>query len=320
MRKPGGAREGVGWARPAAVISLTLILCLLAACGRDSDGSDNSKVTLTIGSDFTTEQIILGNIYAQALQAAGYQVETDFALGGTDYPREVLVRGQIAGYPENTNTALEMLFGVAPADIPSDPEEAYEMAKAEFEKEGLTAFPPTPFSLANAVGTLKKTADERGLETTSDLAGQAEEMTLKGPVACKGRPDCLGGLETEYGITFKSFSPIPESEDSDVSYEALENGETDAAMVLTTDGELSSDEGRFVILEDDEHVFPAGNVIFVTSPTVVEEAGPDFEETIVAAQEGLTAPVMQELNAKYEAGQDLEKIAIEYLKSIDLSG
>ena len=55
-----------------------------------------------------------------------------------------------------------------------------------------------------------------------------------------------------------------------------------------------------MILEDDKEVFPAGNVIFVTSQKVAEEAGPDYEKTIVQVQEGLTLPVMQELNARVE--------------------
>ena len=139
-------------------------------------------------------------------------------------------------------------------------------------------------------------------------------MTLKGPRSCHIRLDCLGGLETYYGVSFKSFSGI----DPDTRYEVLEDGEADASMIYSTDGELAAHEEKFVALEDDKHAFPAGNVIFVTSPEVIEKAGPDYEETIVAVQEGLTLPVVRELNAQVEVeGQDPERVAIRYLKSIN---
>jgi len=289
----------------------------IAACGSSGSSHENGNVTLTVGSGIATEKTMLSELYVQALKAAGFRVKTDFGLGNeAEFPREVLARGQIAGYPEHLNTALELLFGVAPADLPSNAQAAYEEVRAELEKEGLTAFPPTPFSLSNAVGMLKKTADERGLKTLSDLKGQSEEMTLRGPPECRARLDCLAGLERYYGIAFKSFSEA----DDNGRYEVLEDGEDDSSILYTTDGQLASEGDKFVILEDDKHVFPAGNMVFVTSPKVVEKAGPDFEETIVAVQKSLTLPVMQELRAEVEEGQDMEKLAAQYVKSIGLGG
>ena len=125
---------------------------------------DNGKVSLTIGSKNFPEQEILGEIYAQALAAAGYKVKTDLNLGSETVALKALKAGQISGYPEYASTALTSFFGLEPEEVPADAEAAYEKAKAEFEKEGLTAFPPTPFASANAVGTLKKTADRTGPE------------------------------------------------------------------------------------------------------------------------------------------------------------
>ena len=128
--------------------------------------------------------------------------------------------GQISGYPEYASTALTSFFGLEPEEVPAGAQPAYEKAKAEFEKEGLTAFPPTPFASANAVGTLKKTAEERGLKTISDLEGQSEELTLYGSPECRQRIDCLAGLEKYYGLKFKSFTPV----DIGLRYKVLENG------------------------------------------------------------------------------------------------
>lgn len=317
-----------------AAMVLALVLSLgVAACGSSDDttgestsaegGSaiasnpSNGKVKLTIGSKNFPESEITGEIYAQALEAAGYTVKTDLSLGSETIALKTLKAGQVSGYPEYTSTALESLFGLEPEEVPADAQEAYEKANEEFEKEGLTAFPPTPFSSANAVGTLKKTAEKYDLKTVSDLEGVSEELSLYGSPECRQRSDCLAGLEQFYGLKFKSFHPV----DIGLRYTVLEKGQADLSILFTTDPQLSAESDKFVILEDDKEVFPAGNVIFVTSQKVAEEAGPDYEGTIVQVQEGLTLPVMQELNARVELEKETAKeAAAAYLKEAGYTG
>ena len=315
--------------RAAAAIVLALILSLaIVACGDSDDDTttgaanegsggaivsnpDNGKVSLTIGSKNFPEQEILGEIYAQALGVAGYDTKTDLNLGSETVALKTLKSGQISGYPEYASTALTSFFGLEPEEVPADANEAWEKANEEFEKEGLTAFEPTPFASANAVGTLKKTADELGLETISDLEGQSEELTLYGSPECRQRIDCLAGLEELYGLKFKSFKPV----DIGLRYTVLEDGQADLSILFTTDPQLSAESDKFVILEDDKEVFPAGNVIFVTKDSVAEEAGPDYEKTILQVQEGLTLKVMQELDARVELEKETAKqVAGDYLK------
>lgn len=318
-------------ARAAIAVLLALFLSLgVAACGSDDDDEttsegggaivsnpDNGKVTLTVGSKNFTEQIVLGEVYAQALEAAGYKVDKRLNLGSETVARQAVKSDQISGYPEYVSTALTSFFGVEPEEVPADATEAYEEAKADFEKEDLTAFPPTPFASANAVGTLKKTAEERDLKTVSDLEGQSEEMTLYGSPECRQRIDCLAGLEELYGLKFKKFVPV----DIGLRYTVLDKGQADLSILFTTDPQLSAQADKYVILEDDKEVFPAGNVIWVTTPEVVEEAGPDYEKTIVQVQEGLTLKVMQELGARVELEKEpAAKVAAEYLESAGYTG
>ena len=246
-------------------------------------------------------------------------------LQGEDRPQpgsetvalQTLNAGQISGYPEYASTALTSFFGLEPEEVPSGAQPAYEKAKAEFEKEGLTAFPPTPFASANAVGTLKKTADELGLKTISDLEGQSEELTLYGSPECRQRIDCLAGLEKYYGLKFKSFTPI----DIGLRYTVLEKGQADLSILFTTDPQLSAEKDKFVILEDDKEVFPAGNIIFVSKASTAEKAGPDYEKTIIQVQKGLTLPVMQELDARVELEkQSPAQAAAAYLKEAGYTG
>ncbi len=318
-------------ARAAIAVLLALFLSLgVAACGSDDDDGttsegggaivsnpDNGNVTLTVGSKNFTEQIVLGEVYAQALEAAGYKVKKDLNLGSETVALKNVKAGQISGYPEYVSTALTSFFEVEPEEVPADATEAYEEAKADFEKEDLTAFPPTPFASANAVGTLKKTAEERDLKTVSDLEGQSEEMTLYGSPECRQRIDCLAGLEELYGLKFKKFVPV----DIGLRYTVLDKGQADLSILFTTDPQLSAQADKYVILEDDKEVFPAGNVIWVTTPEVVEEAGPDYEKTIVQVQEGLTLKVMQELGARVELEKEpAAKVAAEYLESAGYTG
>jgi osmoprotectant transport system substrate-binding protein len=273
---------------------------------------ENEKVSLTIGSKNFPEQEILGEIYTQALAAAGYNAKSDLSLGSETVALKTLKAGQISGYPEYASTALTSFFGLEPEEVPSDATEAWEKANAEFEKEGLEAFEPTPFASANAVGLLRTTAEKYHLKTVSDLEGVSEKLSLYGSPECEERIDCLAGLEKYYGLKFKEFKPV----DIELRYSVLEKGQADLSILFTTDPELAEKNGKFVILEDDKHVFPAGNVIFVTQQKVAEEAGPDYEKTILNVQHGLTLEVMQELDARVELErQSPAEAAKAYLES-----
>jgi osmoprotectant transport system substrate-binding protein len=266
---------------------------------------ENAKVSLTIGSKNFPEQEILGEIYTQALAAAGYKATSDLSLGSETVALKTLKSGQISGYPEYASTALTSFFGLEPEEVPSDPTEAWEKANAEFEKEGLEAFEPTPFASANAVGLLKTTAEKYDLKTVSDLEGVSEKLSLYGSPECRQRIDCLAGLEKLYGLKFKEFKPV----DISLRYTVLEKGQADLSILFTTDPQLAAEKEKFVILEDDKEVFPAGNILFVTKKKVAEEAGPDYEKTILNVQKGLTLPVVQELDARVELEKETPKEA-----------
>ena len=314
-------------ARLRALFALlaTLVLAFaLAACGDDDEASDddgetaasaieanpdNEGVELTIGSKNFDEQFILGEIYAQALEAAGYAVKKDLNLGSEQIALKALESGEVDGYPEYTSTALTSFFGFAPEDVPGDPQAAYEDSIDEFEDEGLTAFPPTPFSSANAVGVLTETAEELDLASISDLEGQSEDLTLAGSPECRERIDCLKGLEDNYGLSFGDFTPV----DIELRYEVLDKGDADLSILFTTDGQLAESED-YTLLEDDQGLLPAGNVLFVASQEATADAGPDMQETVELVQESLTLEVMQELNARVSLDREKpEDVAADYL-------
>ncbi len=318
------------WRAPFALLAALVLAIAIAACGDDSDDStsgdstssdtggtliqenpDNNGVELTIGSKNFTEQFILGEIYAQALEAAGYDVSTDLNLGSEQVALKALENGEISGYPEYTSTALTSFFKTAPEDVPADAQEAVDQAQPEFQKLGLVAFQPTPFADANAVGLLQSTADDLGATKISDLEGQSQDLTLAGSPECRQRIDCLAGLEQLYGLEFGKFTPI----DIGLRYEVLDKGDADLSILFTSDAQLFVDSDKYTILEDDKGVLPAGNVIFISDEQVVQDAGPDYQATIEKVQEGLTLEVMQELNARVDVDkQKPEDVAAQYLQ------
>jgi glycine betaine/choline ABC-type transport system substrate-binding protein len=312
-----------------ALLSLLVAAVALAACGSDDGTSteadstaassdnliqenpDNNGVKLTIGSKNFTEQFILGEIYAQALEAAGYDVSTDLNLGSEQVALKALENGDISGYPEYTSTALTSFFNTPPEDVPSDAQEAVDQTQDQFANLGLTAFAPTPFADANAVGLLTSTADQLGLSKISDLSGKSEDLTLAGSPECRQRIDCLAGLEKYYGLQFGKFTPI----DIGLRYEVLDKGDADLSILFTSDAQLFVDPDKYTLLEDDKGVLPAGNVIFISDQKVADEAGPDYQATIEKVQQGLTLEAMQELNARVDVDTEKpEDVAAEYLK------
>lgn len=269
----------------------------------------NAKITITVGSKNFTEEYILGNIYAQALQAAGYKVKTQLNLGSEQIAYKALKQGTIDGYPEYTGTALTSFFNVPVVKVPKSDQAAYEQAKGFYAKQGITALAPSPFTDGEGVAVTKAEAAKLGnITTISQFAAKSAGLTYTGAPECRQRPDCLVGLKQVYGVKF-NFKPVAIS----TFYPALDSGQAQGSEVFTTDGQLSTK--KYVLLTDDKHLFPPDNVTFSIRTPVLQKAGPDLQKVIEQVQQGLTTPAMQELNSRV----DLQKqtpaaVATAYLK------
>jgi glycine betaine/choline ABC-type transport system substrate-binding protein len=300
-----------------SVLALLIAALVLAACGGDDDNSStsssggggtsssgssktitknaaNAGKTVTIGSKNFTEEFILGQIYAQALKAAGYNVKTQLNLGSEQIALRAVKSGQVDAYPEYTGTALTSFFKVKAPDVPKDEQKAYVLARTGFAKQGLTALAPTPFTDSNGVGMLKDQADKLGVSNISDLKDKASTLKFSGTPECPQRPDCLLGLKDTYGLKFKKVIPV----DPALRYSVLEKKKADVGIVFTTDGQLA--QGKVKLLEDDMHMFPPYNVTLVFKKDALDKLGPDARKTIALVQQGLTTEAMQELNSRVD--------------------
>jgi osmoprotectant transport system substrate-binding protein len=321
--------------RWVALLMLLLASLALGACGDDSDDSSgdnssstadqassgaiqkndqNSSTKLVIGSKNFTEQKVLGEIYAQAFEAAGYDVSTELNLGDEKTALKALEGGDISAYPEYTGTALLSFFGYTADRIPKNALVAYAKAKDGFAKKNLTALPLTPFTSSNEVAVTKETADKYKLKNISDLKPVAGKLTLYGSPECRQRLDCLLGLQKVYGLKFKKFVPV----DIALRHEVLKKGQADVSIVFTTDPQIKR-EGE-VLLEDDKGMFPPYNSTLVIRDDVLKKGGPDIEKVVVQVNKGLNDAAMQELNARVDLDKKTPKeVASEYLSETGLT-
>ncbi len=316
-----------------AVAALALALGA-AACGSDDDesgggggggGGDgggggsatliekdpaNADKSLTVGSKNFDEQYILGEIYAQALTAAGFKVDKKLNLGSEQIAYKALKSGQIDAYPEYTGTSLTSFFGVKTDDVPKDPDEAYELAKKEYAKEGITALPRTSFENTFRIATTKEKQKDLidGATTLSEVAAlpNASELSIAGFPECRQRTDCMLGLRDTYNWEPKFVA-------DEGKYEPIDKDRSDFGFVFSTDGELTT--GQYAIVEDDKSLFPPYNISFGVRDEALKALGPKGQEVIAAVQEPLTEEAMQELNSRVSIDkQEAQDVAKQYLQ------
>lgn len=316
-------------------IAAVALACALAGCGSSDRSKEqgastaqatstapaalikpdpaNAGTTIVVGSKNFTEQKVLGEIYAQAFEAAGYQVRRVNDLANENVALAAVRSGRISGYPEYTGTALLSFLMVPAARLPHDPGRAYDQVRAGMAKQGIEAFPPTPFTSSNEVGLLKNEATQLGVSKISDLKSKAPKLTLYGSPECRRRRDCLLGLQEVYGLKFKRFVAVP----VDQRHTVLANGRADVSIVFSTDPQIKRNDE--VLLTDDKGMLPPYNSTFLMKRETAKKAGPALARTIRAVNQNLTEDVMQELNARVDIDHDTpEQAALAYLRQFNL--
>ena len=299
------------------LLSLLAALALLAAgCGGDGDDAADapSDRTIRIGSKNFTEAVILGELYAQALRAKGYDVELRSSIGATELIDRALTSGEIDLYPEYTGTMLTVVFGDDTRQ--ESAEQTYERAKELQEERGFTLFEMTPFSDSDALAVTKPYADENGLESIGDL-GELDRFRLGGQPEFETRLQGLVGVKDAYGLSDAQIDFVPFAGIS--PYEALDQGAVDVAAIFSTDPPLAS--GKYVVLADPEANFGFQNVAPVVNQELAEELGDGFRETLDAVSALLTEEAIIAMNSAVAIDQrPAAEVAGEFLAANGLAG
>ncbi len=219
---------------------------VLSAC---SGSGSNGKPVVKVGSKNFTESLILGEMYALALENHGYKVDRKLNLGGTLVAHEALKKGDIDFYPEYTGTGLINVLELPPK---SDAKEVYdEVSKGYKEKFNLIWLEPTNANDSQGLVTTKKVAEQYNLYKISDLSKVAPQLNLAAVPEFEEREDGLKGLNAFYGkMDFKSIKMF----DYGIKYRVILDGQADVTVGFTTDGDLTNKD--LVLLEDDKGFWP----------------------------------------------------------------
>lgn len=285
------------WFFVLVVIALTLGL---AACGGGGDK------TITVASKDFTEQFILGEMYAQLLENAGFTVERKLNLGGTPVAQQALLDGEIDVYPEYTGTGL---LTVLKLGVMSDPQAVYDAVKQGYADQfSLVWLNPAPMNNTQALAMTKTRAAELGITTFSDMVANADQLVLIGPPEFAEREDGVPGLKRVYGdFEFADFLTV----DPGLRYQALLNGEADVVVAFGTDGELAAYD--LVSLIDDKGLYPPYQVAPVIRQAALD-ANPDVAAILNALAPLLTDATMQRLNNEVSGnGREPADVAREFL-------
>ena len=302
------------------VLGAALLALIVSACspGEDespdpSTGAGGSQAadlpTLTIGSAGFWESAVVAEIYAQALEDAGFTVERQLEQGARDVTHPALVDGQIDLMPEYIGGYLAVTYGGEPTP---DIDESLAALREELEADGLVAFEPTPGTDADGFAVRQETAEELDLATMSDLAEVADQLTWGVAQECAENPNCGPGLERVYGIDFAALDVETLGACSTAIAEALNASNIDVAQVCTTQPEIAG--FNLVLLEDDGGLAPAQNIVPVVRQEIVDQAGDLLESTLNDVSALLTTEELTNLGAAIILnGESYEDAAAQWL-------
>lgn len=277
-----------------------------AACG-------GGGAQISVGAKNFTEELILGEIYAQVLEQNGLRVARKLNLGGTDIAMEALRRGEIDLYPEYTGTALLTQLKGQPI---ADGKKIYALVKAAYEKNyGLTWLDPAPANNTQALATTAAIAAKYRLQTLSELAVAAPQLRLGAIPEFLKRSDGLPGLQRVYGgFRFKETRLI----DIGLKYKALLIGDVDIVVAFGTDGEIIGE--KLTVFRDDKHFWPAYNVAPVVRDQTLATF-PAIAKHLNKIAPFLTDAAMRSLNNEVagEHKREAGDVATEFIKTHGLA-
>lgn len=291
---------------------MNILKTMLATMTALTVGSAAFADSFIIGTKNFTEQYILGEIYAGALESIGIPVERKINLGGTLIAHAALTGGDIDMYPEYTGTALA---SVVKGEMSSDAQTVYETVKTYYSTElGLEWLTPAHINNGYAILVRKDTADKYNLKTLSDLAAAAPELTIGGGPEFPDRLDGLVGLRDVYGIEFREFRMFTKL---GLRYDALAAGQIDANNGFATDWQIKAKD--YVVLEDDKSLFPP----YFVAPVVRQDAlerFPAAADMLNRVSDLLDNDTMQGLNARVEVDREEPRnVARDFLKSVGIT-
>jgi osmoprotectant transport system substrate-binding protein len=301
--------------RACAVLA---VLAMAAACADQTAEPEATPApkegpAITVGSADFSESVILAEIYAQALAAEGYTVDTKLNVGSRELTMPAMERGEIDFMPEYTGNLLRFITGEEAAT--GDADETYGKLTDVLDGKPFTVLEQAQAEDKDSIVVTKETADRYELETVSDLKDHAGELTFGGPPECPERPACLKGLREVYELEFKDTKSLDAA--GPLTVAALDGGEVQVALLFSTQAVIA-DKG-WVVLEDDKNISAAQNIVPLVRNEIVDGYGDEFESFVNGITAKITTDGLTELNKLADVDkEDPDAVARDWLVSNEL--
>jgi len=279
-------------------------LLLVLACGPARQNR------IVIGSKNFTEQLILGELIAQQLEARIHlTVERRFYLAGTYICQQAILGGRIDIYPEYTGTALTAILKQKPEGTR---EQVYSRVKAEYaQRFHLAVGPPLGFNDTFAIEIRGEDARRFGLNTISQAAAYTPQWRAGFGYEFMERPDGYQGLAATYGLR---FAESPRIMDLGLLARALKDKQIDLAAGNTTDGLIPALD--LFVLEDDRHYFPPYEAVPIIRQELVHQH-PEVKQALDELAGKISDNDMRRLNYAVDGQhRDVKEVVREFLQSL----
>ena len=274
--------------------------------GGSTSGAGGGGGSVKIGSADFPEAALLGEIYAQALEAKGTTVTRQFNIGSRETYLKAITGGEVDVLAEYTGSLLNFYDKNAKV---VQPDEVYA-ALQKVVPQGLTVLDKSAAQDKNSLAVTKETANEWSLKAIPDLAAHQAELTIGAPAEFKTRQQGLLGLKSVYNITPKEFRPLQ----SQATVEALKNGQVKAANIFSTDPSIAAN--GFVVLEDPQSLFGSDNVV----PLVRADKADSVKDALNAVSAKLDTPALADMVKQVVVDKkDAAEVAKTWLASAGLS-
>jgi glycine betaine/choline ABC-type transport system substrate-binding protein len=275
------------------VLAVGAALLVIIGLRHGSSASGGARPVVLCSKDFT-EQVILGEIVAQELEARGVPVTRQFELGG-NLCHDALLAGRVDGYPEYTGTAFTALLHHPPSgDV--------EAVRAEVRREYAERFSVevgAGLGFRNDFAILVRGDDARrlGLRTISDAAPRAPGWIAAFGQDFMSRPDGWAGFSRAYGLRFKE---PPREMDLSLTYRALAAHEVDLIAGNGTDGLIAKLD--LFALDDDKRYFPPYEAVLLFRRDAIDRA-PALRAVVAALAGAISTGEMRRMNLAVDGEQ-----------------
>ncbi|MFO8075835.1 MAG: ABC transporter substrate-binding protein [Egibacteraceae bacterium] len=305
---------------------LLALALLLGACEADGeDAADDADAdaeadadteeaadggSITVGAFDFPESLVLATLYAEALEADGYDTEVQQA-GQREALFPALENGDIDVLPEYNGNALDFVLG-GEAEV-MDSDATTEMLREEVADDGLVVLDAAEAENGDELAMTAERADELGVTAVGDLVGQEDDLTIAGSPEFAERSTGLVGLEEVYGLEFGDF--LQTDACGPETFDALSSGAADVARLCSTDPPIL--EQGWVVLEEDEPFTLANNIVPVGREDALDEGA---REVLNAVSAELTTEDLQDFNTRFggDDPEDAEAIVTDWLAEAGL--